>query len=255
MAVKKHHIGYFIGLFIIVILAGIIIWLCYCVSLAFHDDYADKYTLSETDDTIKSSIIKGAVVGEEFEITEAQFNTYINDLICSDGSSKNTFEKTAIYFHENEPSELYAKIRLMGYNFGFYSKITFNLDTSENKLHITLSDAKIGRLDIPEKLLSKAISEMLKDKEDIFVYGTTIAIKSSYEYKLKNISIPIELEEFTPHESYISCRTNNLSLETLNSVKDYLKTDEGKEELKEIFKTGIDNVKDKISSWIEQYKQ
>lgn len=249
MAVKKHRTGYFIGLVFLVILVGIIIWICYCISLAFHDDYKDKYSITETDDTLIISLIKASAFGKEVDLTESQINTYINQKICSEnGKIKNA----VIYLHESEPSELYAKIELFGYDFGFYSKVSVNLDTSTDILYAIFSGAKLGRLDIPDKILAKSLSEVLKDKDNITVDGTTISIKSSYQYDMKSTDISITLEEFTCHEGYTTCRTNNLSLEALNALKEYIKSEEGQEQLKEIF--SLDNIKENISSWLKKYQ-
>lgn len=255
MGIKKHRIGYIIAAVFLIIIIGAAIWLCHCITLAFQDDYKDKYTLSETDDTFILTMLKASVFGEDFQITEAQFNTYINKKLCSESNeADNCIENIAVYFHEDAPAELYAKIKLYGYDFGFYSKVSFALDTSNNILTATLSDAKLGNLDIPDNILSKALSKALESKSNINVDGTSVSLKSSYEYKIKNYTILMVLEELTPREGYANCRTNSLSQEAINALKDYIKSDEGKKELAEFFGNQLNGIKENIISWIKQYQ-
>ena len=255
MVKKKHHIGYIIVAVFLVIIIGIAIWLCRCLTLAFQDDYKDKYTLSETDDTLVLTMLKGSVFGNDFQITEVQFNTYINEKLCSDNNNDdNGIENIAVYFHEDSPAEIYAKIKLYGYEFGFYSDVTFTLDTSTDTITAILSNAKLGNLDIPDNLLAKALSKALENKNDISVSETAVSCKASYEYEIKNQTITLILEELIPHEGYISCRTNSLSQETINALKDYITSDEGKQELAEFFKNSVGEIKDNITSWIKEYQ-
>ena len=53
-----------------------------CAALAFTDNYKDKYTLYETDDSFLDIVLKNAITGREFILTEAQINTYLNKTVC-----------------------------------------------------------------------------------------------------------------------------------------------------------------------------
>lgn len=242
MTKHKHGFGFFFGIGFIILLIAAIVWFCCCLSLAFKDNYADKYTLDATDDGLISEILIGDMFGIDTDITETQLNTYINKTFCtSDTEEKNSVQHIRIYFHKNEPSEIYAKIRLYSYELAIYTKAEFNFEPSDNTLSIRLSNAKIGELSIPDFILSNVLSKTLENKEKISVNGTTLSVKTSYEYEIKDsYSVTILLEKFEVQESYVSCRTNNLSEEALDLLNDYLSSDEGKQYFKDFLTSDID---------------
>lgn len=250
---KKKHCIMFIGFFVVTVVIIAAIWFFYCVSLAFHDNYKDKYTITETDDSIIPSFLKASMFGDEFNITDTQVNTYINEKICNGkDDTENNLEKAALYFHENEPSEFYAKIKLYGYEFGFYSKVSFLFNAEKNILSVTLSDAKLGDLNISDKILSYALSKALGNNKYVTVDNTTVKAKTSYNYKISDYSINLTMKQFTVHNGYSTCCTNSLSLEALQALKGYLNTDKGRQELKDFILDGINNIKDGIQSWWEE---
>ena len=134
MTKKKISVGKIIGIVLLLAIVGSIIFLLYCVSLAFQDNYSDKYALGERDDTLVESTFKAALFGSEFELSDAQINTAFNEAYCSEKTeNENGLEKIHIYFHPNSNTEIYAKLRFSGYDFGFYSKAEI------------FADDKIGR--------------------------------------------------------------------------------------------------------------
>lgn len=249
MIKSKHRIGCVIGISFVVLLIGVIIFFSYCLSLAFQDIYTDKYTLDKTDDTFIITILKGAACGKDFNVSEEQFNTYINTKYCSDSTDKqNKLKNIRIYFNQNQSSEIYAKTEFLGYDFGICAKADFKFNTSIDTLSITLSDAKIGKLSIPDCVLKNILYRVIKDNEYLKVNNLTVSVKTKYKYDLKHSSISVELTKFVPQNGYISCCTNNLSKEALNSLKEYLKSEDGKKYLKDKLNVDIDNIKDKIRS-------
>ena len=51
-----------------------------CVYLVFQDNIQNQYMLTETSDTFMSTLLKGAVFGKQFEMSETEINSYINDI-------------------------------------------------------------------------------------------------------------------------------------------------------------------------------
>lgn len=241
MTKRKHGVGFFIGMGFIVLFIALIIWLLCCLSLIFKDDYADKYMLDKTDDTLITDVFTAALFGSDFDVTEDQLNTYANQTFCSTDSDKsNTLEHIRIYFHKDQPSEIYAKIRLYSYELAFYTKAEFSFKDSDNILSIKLSSAKLGELPVSDFILSKVLSKISENQNIISVSDTTISVKATYNYDIADdYTLTVSLIKFVPQEKCVSCRTNSLTNEALHLLKKYLTSDEGKKYLKELFDTDI----------------
>lgn len=241
MTKRKHGVGFFIGMGFIVLFIALIIWLLCCLSLIFKDDYADKYMLDKTDDTLITDVFTAALFGSDFDVTEDQLNTYANQTFCSTDSDKsNTLEHIRIYFHKDQPSEIYAKIRLYSYELAFYTKAEFSFKDSDNILSIKLSSAKLGELPVPDFILSKVLSKISENQNIISVSDTTISVQATYNYDIADdYTLTVSLIKFVPQEKCVSCRTNSLTNEALGLLKKYLTSDEGKKYLKELFDTDI----------------
>ncbi len=232
----------------------LVIWACCCLSLAFTDNYSDKYTLTEADDTLTASFFKASVFGDDFNITDTQINTFINNTLCEAADeSDNRIENACIYFHENEPSELYARIKLYGYEFGIYAEAELSFDSYNSATEIKLSNARLGELEIPDFVLSYALSKIIGENEYACVSGTTIRITASYEYEIySGYNINLTLKSLEVHDEYITASTNSLSEDVLALLRKYLSTDEGYEALNEIIGDSVDSLKDSIASWIKE---
>lgn len=249
MTKRKHGVGFFIGMGFLVLLIALIIWLLCCLTLIFKDDYSDKYMLDKTDDTLITDVFTAALFGSDFDVTEEQLNTYANENYCStDPDKTNSLEHIRIYFHKDEPSEIYAKIRLYSYELAFYTKAEFSFNDSDNILSVKFSSAKLGELSVPDFILSNILSKISENQKIISVSGTTVSIKATYNYDIADdYTVTVSLMKFVPQEKCVSCRTNSLTDEALNLLKKYLTSKEGREELKKIFDfetdIDIDNIK------------
>lgn len=242
MTKRKHGVGFFIGMGFLVLFIALIIWLLCCLTLIFKDDYSDKYMLDKTDDTLITDVFTAALFGSDFDVTEEQLNTYINKNYCSaDSADNNALKHIRIYFHKDQPSEIYAQIRLYSYELAFYTRAEFSFNSTDNMLNIKLSNSKLGELPVPDFILSKVISRTFENKENISVSGTTISAKATYNYDIADdYTLTVFLTKFVPQNGYASCRTNSLTDEALSLLKKYLKSSEGKKYLKELFDTEID---------------
>lgn len=245
--VKKKK-GRIIGAVLVVVLIAAVIVLCRCLSLAFTDNIKDKYTLTEKADTFLETVLKGAVSGDDFELSEEELNSYINDKYCTPYSKdRSGLDHIRFYFHDNEPSEMYAHIYTRGYRFAVHSKVTFSINSATNIVTAKLFDAYIGELNISDNILSYILSKVFDDKDNIYLNGTTIGIAAKYAYEIKSMNIELCLTGFNPEEGVIICRTNNLTGEALKAVGEYITSDEGKEALSNLY----NKVKDKVISIFE----
>lgn len=242
MTKRKHGVGFFIGMGFLILFIALIIWLLCCLTLIFKDDYSDKYMLDKTDDTLIADVFTAALFGSDFDVTEDQLNTYADQNYCStDPEKSNAIEHIRIYFHKDQPSEIYAKIRLYSYELAFYTKAEFSFHDSDNILSVKFSNAKLGELPVPDFILSSVLAKISENKNIISVSGTTISVKATYNYDIADdYTLTVSLMKFVPQEKYVSCRTNSLTDEALNLLKKYLTSNEGKKYLKELFDTNID---------------
>lgn len=250
MAKSKRKTGIIIITIFILILVAVIIFICRCIALAFTDNIKDKYTLNEkSENTFLKTLLVGAAFGKEFEISEAELNTYINKKYCTDYDSNNSgVDHIMVYLHEGEPAEIYAHIYIKGFRFAVRSKLSFSLDTETSTLSVGLYDAYVGELGIPDKVLSYILSRLSENKEHIIVSGTTINVEAKYTYKIKDYDIDLYIRNFVPSDGKVMCRTNSLTGQALKVAGEYISSDEGKEALSSIY----NKIKDKVVSWFSQ---
>ena len=246
MTKKKISVGKIIGIVLLLAIVGSIIFLLYCVSLAFQDNYSDKYALGEIDDTLVESTFKAALFGSEFELSDAQINTAFNEAYCSEKTeNENGLEKIHIYFHPNNNTEIYAKLRFSGYDFGFYSKAEIFADDSSN-FTVILHDAKLGELSLSDGLLSWALGQIFNGNDLITAKGTSLSIKASTDFNIGDCTINLSLKKFEPQDGFVSCQTNSLTDEALRIIGEYCTSNEGRQKLKDIFGFDFDDVKKRI---------
>ena len=197
---KRRKHGFRTGVFllwlfiILLILSAITAGIC--IFLAFQDDYKNKYSFYQSDDSLMYTALKGAVFGEDFKLTETQVNTYINNEII-EKSGNDSIKNLRVYF-ENGIAEVYAKVNYMNNEFGLYAKAQISLDTVSKKFSIHLYNAKLGRLPIPDFILKDTLEKNMLAR-DIKTMGDALILKKilhDYPYiralgfldKLKEIS-------------------------------------------------------------------
>ena len=102
MAKKKIRKAPIIIAIVILISAALCIFICRCISLAFTDNIEDKYTITDGgDNTFLKTILVGAAFGKEFEVSESEFNTYINEKYCTEPEEgKSGPDHIRFYFHD-----------------------------------------------------------------------------------------------------------------------------------------------------------
>ncbi len=87
---KTKKTGFPLLKLLFILLTLCIIAAAVCIFLAFQNDNEDKYTSYQKDDTLLYTALKSAVFGQEFQLSEDQINTYINDqLIPQNENMKN----------------------------------------------------------------------------------------------------------------------------------------------------------------------
>ena len=81
---KKKRVGLIILIVVLTLIVVLLVSAVICAALAFTDNNKDKYTLTETDDSLPMTALKNSVIGSEFEASELMINTYLNQNICTE---------------------------------------------------------------------------------------------------------------------------------------------------------------------------
>ncbi len=227
-ASKSKHVSLF-GVLFIFFLISIIIVGAVLFTQAKTDNISNLYTAPRSENTFLKTILKGSLFGKDFTVSEQEFNEYINQHYCNDSSDRKGADHLRIFFHSDEPSEIYAHAYIFGTDFAMSANADFEFDSGSSVLSVKLSNAKIGELHVPDQILSLVLSSMFDDRENLSVSGTTVSALCSYSFDLKNTSFNVRLCSFVPSEGVISCRTNSLTAEALRAAAEYLMSDDGKQ--------------------------
>lgn len=218
-----------------------------CAALAFTDNYKDKYTLYETDDSFLDIVLKNAITGREFILTEAQINTYLNKTVCMNTENgERKIKNLRLYFHSESDTELYARINFMGHDCGLYSRISVILDPITGIAAVRFYDTKLGELSVPDKVRDNILSDAAEENKLMTFQDGVLYVKTMYVYEFKNFSLKLNLEKFEPTDSGVRCRTNSLTLEALKAVKDYFLSDDGQALCKKLFGYNLYDLRDGI---------
>ena len=215
-----------------VLLAGVMIFGSYCLTLAFRDNIKDKYTMTETDDGFLFTVLKGAVFGKNFEASETEINTYINKKFC--GGTK-LLQNVRIYLQKDKPVELYGRIRLLGHDLAVQAVCDLTLDNSEGVVVLSLDEVKIGDLRIHDIVKNSILSGFADKNENVDFKDGRLYIKTRYEYHLGDYTLTLRLDRLSADDGKAVCKTNSLTLEVLRVVTEFIFSDDGKEFFKRIF--------------------
>ena len=237
----------FILLTLCIIAAGI------CIFLASQNDNEDKYNSYQSDETLLYTALKGAVFGEDFQLSENQVNTFINNELFP----KNNSIKNSVVFFNNGIAEVYAKVTYMNHDFGLSAKADISLDTASDTFAVHLYDAKLGRLPIPDFILKSILQKNIPQNETIFPKDDIVYITSSYDFNIEDFILNLTFQRFDIGDHAVICRTNSLAENALDVLKQALMTPEGREKLKNLFhfdfseksiiEFGLDKLKNALS--------
>ena len=233
MAKGIHKRWWVVLLAVIGVLAvGGAIYVAVCTALVRQDNIREKYTLTETDDSFLWSALKASLTGAAFDATEAQVNTYLYRTFC--GADK-PMENVRVYFHQQEPCEIYAKIHYHNQAYALSALVETTFDSSESVVGVSVKEVKLGEWPVPSWRVSGILQDFADHYEQMHYTDGVLFVSCRYTYDFKDFGFRLQLEEFTPQEGYLRCRTNSLSKELLNALKDYLLSDNGQDLFTRLF--------------------
>lgn len=244
-------------LVILAVLAAVV-----CAALATQDPYEEKYSTTDTvtvDTDLIANIAEAAVFGKDYTADDEEVNSYIRKAIDSSEDSK--LKDLAIYLHDDSKAEIYGRVNMnipfLSYtgDFGVYCEAEFKLKEESGILEMTLSNARLGMLPIPDSLIGEVLSEKLENITDkITVEGTTVKFPASFETTVEGIDIKVSLESFTTSEGSVTVKSNKVLADTLDSATDKAKQwiAEHEDELQEYgedMSQWLDENRDKLSEY------
>ncbi len=247
MTKKKLSAGKVLLLLLLLLVIGALITAGICYFLASQDNIKDKYTLTDREENIEFTMLKGSAFGKEFEVSENMINTFINDKFCKEitGSSSG-FDHLMLYLHEDAPTEVYAHAYYKGIPMALRCKAWFDTDSTTNSLNARVFDAYIGELKIPDSILNQILEKLLEKNEHVhYIKNSQYNVSITAEYKIdipNTKGITIGLKDVTIKDSKADFRTNSLTGEALRASIEYISSKEGRETVKNI----IDGIGNKI---------
>lgn len=239
MTYKKKKRRKIILLAIIIPLALIITGACICTALVLTDSIQSEYTLKEETNTFYIDLLKGAVLGKEFDLSENEVNTFLNKKYCT--SQGDGLYNVMVDLNKDEPSKVFAKVRIHGTDIAVRADLTVYSD-GQHQIVTELHNAYAGELKIPDLILAHILRKVFSSSDRISADGTRLTIKAEYTYEFTSTSISLYLTEISADDGILHCRTNSLTAEALHAAIDYLTSEEGQEAVSSL----INGVKDKL---------
>lgn len=251
MTKRKHRAARAVFLIFLLLLTLLLGAAALCAGLALTDNNQDKYTITERDTSFSDDVLKGALFGKEFTLSEKQLNTYAELLFCRENDSRSSYLKNIrLYFHDEDNTEIYARLHFWDHDFSLYARASIEQQAFSGEAAVKLHDVKIGELPLPDLIVDSVLKRVASDKEYVRYQDGTIYVQTKFEYDLGNSHFTVRLKKLTPGEGYVTCRTNSLSVEALKAIYSYLESDDGKELSRKIFGSDMDDWKKWISDKI-----
>lgn len=242
---KKFRLLRTVSITISLLILAAVIFIFIIINLALTDSYTEKYAQAPYDDTLVATAIKSAISGKKFFLTDDQINTYLNQKFIMQNKDDGTgIEKLRVYNHKNF-TEVYAKIKYLGYSTGAFCKIKMEYNIGTRIITAEIYDVYLGELAIPEHIFKKLLPELIHS-DKIQINENTLSITASKDYQLDEYSMNLHAASFLPDEGGISCKTNSLTSETLTILRKYCLSEKGRQKFKEVFSIDIDQIKDMI---------
>ena len=232
---------------VLVFILGMAVFSGICAYLAFQDNIAEKYTLKEREEGLIMTALKGSIVNQEFEVSEAMLNTYINDKLCKDNDGTNTgIDHIMLELNDDGVVRVYSHVFYKGQPFALQCKAMFDLDSSTSEVKAKIYEAKLGELSVPDNILNVVLSDVLENNKHIKYInngGNNISFIASHTVEIPNTNgITLSLKGGSFKDGAVVFRTNDLKGEALSAAIEFLSSDEVKEKVSGI----VDDIKDKI---------
>lgn len=223
--IKRTVKTLFTVIFIIILLLALGILIA--IGLALQDDNTDKYNTSPSYEPAKNLAISTALNSEAY-ISEKDLNaiiTYLLENAKENAKSNGDCTLNAVYFEINSdrPSRIYFQLSYKETLLGFSADICANINKNTNNIEITFDNAKVGKLNIPNSFITKALSmsELTKSIPYFSVNDLTLTLPSHYSIEIEDIGtlVDIDIESLQLSDGEIYIQTNPIALDIANNIK------------------------------------
>lgn len=121
----------------------------------------------------------------------------------------------------------------MNMDFAFSIKAEGRLDAEKEILTLNFSNEKLGKLPLPDFIVSKILYEYLG--EYFSVDGTDVYLPVSADYEIEGVKVPLRLEKLVPNDGCVTLCSNNILSDTIDNAIDCIEewAEENKDELEE----------------------
>lgn len=238
MTKKRFSIGKLILLLLLFLLVLTVIGGVVCVGLALTDKNRDRYLLDERDDSFPHEVLKGALFGKRFDVTETKINTYLNLLFCDEHNrqeKQTALKNIRLYFHEGEDTEIYARVYFWKRDFSVYARASVVKEPSSDEAAVTLHHVRLGELPLPSFLVEPVLKKFTENRPLLRYEDGVLYVKTQVDYDLGKLKLNLMLERFEPGDGFVTCKTNNLTSEMLDAVYEYLRSEDGRELARQLF--------------------
>ena len=222
-----------------------------CTGLAFQDDNTDKYNAAPSPQVLET-VAKNAIFENETIITESEINGLFAYLIQRANNKFNIssdYKLLAAYLELNQasPCKIYIQASLKGRDVGFSADVNINL-TEDHQLVFSLSNAKVGKLSIPQTLVTSILKKTSLENASkyISIDDLSVTLPAHYEYDIENLGtlVNVEVSSITVLDGEVHITTNPIVNDMLDNITGFFRDG---------LNNGIDYFKDKITGeYIEQ---
>lgn len=199
--IKKLLISFLVIILIICAVLGA--YLFYLYTLA--TDTSEAYKLDTTASTdIYEPLVTSVVTGHKQTITDDQINGIIKKIIDEhinieeNADNDVVVKNVAIYLKKNNKAKLYADLSFRNIRLVYSADIAIGINELDKTLYLTIANSKVGKLEIPDKIVLKAVSDSFEGVSDTIEINTSvIKVATEYTFEFMEKEVQIEIKEFS----------------------------------------------------------
>lgn len=225
---------------LLIVLSGLIM-----IGLVFQDDNTDKYN-SIPSNALAQEVAMSAIEYNEAYITQDGLNSliaYVIQQANNSGVFNSSVTLNAVYIELNSDtsSRLYFQISYKEKDIGVSADVNIYLDELDGNIKMELGNASVGKLRVPNSVLSTVISKLnLGSSTSYFsINELTVSIPSHYSLSIENIGtlVDVDILSFDISDGEIYIQTNPITIDIVDNLMGILgdKADSLKERFGDLF--------------------
>lgn len=212
-------IGVVLGVLVIAT-GGFVIW---AINQASVTDNLSKFDAQPNDDLIVT-LCESVIFGKEKDVSNVEINSYLVKIFEDYGKKENVekiasntklkVDAVAVYFHEDTPSEIFAKIKYGEQVLVFSAKADIALDAKRKEFSAEILETKIGNLQLPTNFVLDVLfndGSITTYTDKVLREDKTLKIPSYIEEEFLGQTLTLEIKKFDEKEARVSILTTSAS--------------------------------------------